>query len=231
MSRIFLNVETVPHDAFPGMPCPPQWAYDKTVQPLPEMGHVPRNWTNREKIEAREAELVLEHRKAVDAHSGEWAKRAAKLWESGSLDPLRARIVVGCVAVDDEDPIVLPGENILPWLQMHLGGSYAAYNCGFDRQMLFGRALRGDFGPLARHLRVARWEDPGETWRQLGSRWYQIPHHSLNAMCEAFKVPCNPGFTGADVLRAYIRGDDEAIHAHCLDRVSALRELYWKVCA
>lgn len=232
MTTIFLNVETVPADAFIGQALPPAWAYDATVQPPPERKAVPRNLVDPAKIAAKLDEYHDAYEAAKVEHSADWAKRAAKLWEKGSLDPLKARIIVGVVAVDDGDPVVLPDEHILGWLETHwdVAHEYAAYNCGFDRQMIFAAATRGTFPETAREMRQRRWVDPGEVFRALGSRWYGQDTFTLNAMCAAFGVTHNPAFTGADVLPAYLRGDLPAIHAHCLDRVTALRELYWKVC-
>lgn len=232
MTTLFLNVETVPFDAFEGQALPPAWAYDATVQPPPERKAVPKNLVDPLKIAARREAIEQEYQECLAEMSSTWAERAAKLWEKSSLDPLRARIVVGCVAVDHSPPYVLPGEDILDWLQDIINDDVvlSAYNCGFDRQMIFGRALATGHDLVARDVRHHRWVDPGEVWRSLGSRWFAPQHTTLNDLCAAFKIPHNPAFTGADVLKAYIRGDHDAIAAHCLDRVTALRELYWKVC-
>lgn len=230
MTTLYLDLETVPADAYPGFPqshpgvwLAPEWAFEATAPTDAKALQLARAQFKRDPAWVGRFDQAL-----VD-----WAARASKEWADGSKDPLRARIVCACVSVDGAEVSQFSGEtaeirlwSCLDRLLCHNGPyeypTLVAYNCGFDRQIAFARALKAGFPGAANVLANAHWEDPGEFWHKLGSRWYPAHHHSLGDLCKFMGIPHDDTFTGADVLPAYVAGDLRNIVDHCVDDVRAL---------
>lgn len=237
MTTLYLDLETVPDDAFVGMPYAipgcllvPQWAIDATK---------PESDAKVKRLRRAMAALPVS-----DAHHRlppelvAWYTAAHKLWAKGALDPLQARIVAAGVSVDGAEPLVFSGDGaeirLWSFLDRHMAHfdlscslpTLVAYNCGFDRQVAYARALKAGFPGAAAGLASAPWEDPGEFWRKLGSHWYPAHHHSLGDLCRFMGIPHDDTFTGADVLHAYVAGQIKRIADHCYDDVQALVSLH-----
>lgn len=233
---IFVDTETVPLDATPGHPfgVPPPSALVDTVPAAPPVQKSqPGNYRKPEVIARWAAEEAVRWKEECATQRAAWQVKAWKHWTSGSLDPLRAKIVCVGIAYESEHttPAVFSEFDGIERLGDHLDyqpspPTLCAYNCGFDRQMLVARAFAHGADDTARALLTARWVDPGETWSRAGSTWFGREHPSLGVLAAFLGLPHDHTFGGDQVLRAYLEGRHQAITGHCLDDVRTLRAVY-----
>jgi hypothetical protein len=248
---LLFDLETVPETASEGMDLndPPQAALDATG--LPEVPDLtpkppPRNYKTPEAIAGhheREAARLDEER----ASWGAKRREAAKAWyASGSLDPLRGRVL--CLGyqvgrIDDWQPIgIFSGDefsiltSFLRLLALHLPSQIVAHNGhGFDYPFVRVRAARHKLWPLSRALYQEKpWKGAGplydtiKEWPMSSSR-DRRGSTKLGALATFLGYEGDNPIDGSQVLEAYAGGRLDEIVEHCRVDIDMLRLIYESV--
>lgn len=239
-NTFFIDVETLPEDARPGMDLrdPPGWTPAKYVQ---ESRSVPRNYRSDEAIERWRAAEFDRLRGAEEKHHAGQREKAEKWYREASLDPYRARIACVGWAVGESDPEVIDTvdderlglERLKDLLTEVMPQHIVGHNLnGFDAPMIQLRSFRNNIDGLPGVF----WQNkPWDNCLQDTHEWWPTTHYrgrnrssaSLDKICALLGISRvdNP-ISGANVLDAYVGSRWPDVIKHCRVDIRDLREVY-----
>jgi hypothetical protein len=239
MSVLFLDIETLPATAVPGVDLAFQAAANGFVPaPAPAEREPPSNYRDAAKIAEWRAAERERHRQAVLDHATAQVQAARDWYAAQSLDPMQCRILCLGYAVDDDEPNVLVGDEaaILAELDDLLGfvrpTRYVAHNGkGFDFPVIQLRAIKHRRYGICRALHQDKpWDakliDTLEEWPST-QHGRQKQGGTMDRICSFLEIERtdNP-ISGRDVLVAYVEGRMDEIVAHCRADIRDLRAVY-----
>lgn len=250
----YLDIETLPNDASPGVTfgTAPGWTPPRFLEPPRRT--VPASYTRPDTIDRWNRDEDARHAAEGAAARATWgdSDRAAAwtAWTRRALSPMTGRIACIGYAIGDSPAEVITGDEddmlhdlASAFARAHASSNGAVQTVGhnidaFDGPYLVLRAALHGIAGIAPYLRShtgrasdAPTVDTMDRW-PCGTRPGKAPGSaSLDAIAAFLSIDrsANP-ISGAHVLDAYLTGREDQIIAHCHDDIRVLRNIHQWMC-
>ena len=249
MSTLYIDIETLPEDAYLGMPhgIAPGWERPDalTFYVEPTRRTLPSSYKKAETVarwEANEDERHLgamrDARAAAESAVDDDQAAAWESWKKGSLSPMTGRIACISMAFDEEAVEVIEcAEDEAEGLfelgeRLRRPAIIVAHNGhGFDFEWLWKRCVKHRMPRLAVWFRQPKpWDDQLLDTLMLWNNGARHKRGTLDALCKFLDVERAPSaIDGAGVLDAYISGRWHEVVEHAAADIEDLREIYLRL--
>jgi hypothetical protein len=250
MSTLYIDIETLPEEAYPDMPhgTAPGWSRPdaSTFFVEPARRTVPSSYKKAETVarweaneDERHAAAIFDAVNAAELAVDEDRDAAWESWKKGSLSPMTGRIACISMAFDDEavEVIECAEDEAAGLLEMgdrlRRPAIIVAHNGhGFDFEWIWKRSMKHRFPKLAAWFRQPKpWDDQLLDTLMI---WNNGARHNkrgtLDALCKFLDVKRAPSaIDGAGVLDAYISGRWHEVVEHAAADIEDLREIYLRL--